>query len=55
MSKPTWHCSKCDGTNVFVQTYINPNTGDHFDGGGDGICDDCNKEDVSITRKEATK
>ena len=50
MSNPTWHCNECDGTNVFVQPYVNPNTGDHFEGGGGAICDDCNSEDVRIYR-----
>jgi len=50
MSKPTFHCSDCGGTNVFAQTYVNPNTGDHFEGGGGAICHDCGSEDVMIYR-----
>jgi hypothetical protein len=38
----TWHCDRCEGTNVFEEAYINPNTGDSFASGTDeGWCIDC--------------
>jgi hypothetical protein len=41
---PTWHCEHCEGTNVFEEAYINPNTGDSFaPGTGEGWCTDCEK------------
>jgi hypothetical protein len=41
-TKTTWHCDRCDGTNVFEQVYVNPNTGDRFhEQTSEGWCDDC--------------
>lgn len=39
-----WHCKKCDGTNVEIKTWIEPNTGDSRDEeiqDSDTWCQDC--------------
>jgi len=47
----TWHCDECDGTNILIQTWTNPNTGKTVEGSCDSYCDDCNAH-VRLTPKE---
>ena len=52
-----WQCKKCDGEDVEVQSWVNPNTGME----GDGVCDvntdttwctDCVDSDLGIVYKD---
>lgn len=39
---PVWRCCRCNSDRVYLEAYINPNTGESFEAGSDeGYCEEC--------------